>query len=319
MSAKSLTERGIYGEFYNALDSDPGKMIVDQLSFRVGMDTDVVPMKWIGQVPQMREMLGSKLAHGFNDYSFDLRAKKYESTIEVPRDIYKDQQAGLFDIRIRELAQIPSDHRVKLMMNVLINNDAAYDGTALVANSRSFGESGTIDNIHAFDLTTQSGVPTDEQGNTTNPSPKSMAAAINFAISKIRGFLSDRGEPMNESAGEFVVICNSVMQNAAEEAAIMVNGMGDNSVLIGGRGKRVRVYGSARLDSTFTDKFFVARADGVAKPFILGVREEPFPEFLEEGSEYAKIHHMLQWSVVGRHVVAPGEPRHIVQIDIDQS
>lgn len=297
MSAKGLSSRAIIGEFYKTLEQDVGIAWIMLIANLFQSDQDSEEYKWLGMAPVMREWIGGRNAKGFRENGITIENKHYEATIEVlVREMRRDK-TGQVMVRIRELAQRTNAHWAKLLTTLVINGESTvcYDGQYFFDTDHSEGDSGAQSN----DITTDiSGLPTAIHGAAgTAPSVEEAQLSIARSIETMMGFVDDQGEPMNETANQFLVMVPVSLHNVFLQAvATPVQIDASQTVLTALKQSfNITVVTNARL--TWTDKFVTFRTDSAIKPLI---RQEETGVMLKakaEGSEYEFDHEAHQYGV----------------------
>lgn len=288
MGASSLSSRAIIGAFYARLEQKTGNEWIN----RIGMgpfqsDQGSETYNWLGMAPAMREWIGGRNAKGFRENGITIVNKSFEATLEVLVDEIRRDKTGQVMVRVNEMADRANAHWAKLLTALIVAGEAGlcYDGQYFFDTDHAEGDSGTQDN----DLTANIGTP-------AAPTQAEMESAILTMTSQIIGFKDDQGEPMNENAMDFTVMVPVNHMSAAAAALrnpVITDGSGARTNTItnlGGFNFQLAV--NPRL--TATDKFYLFRADGNVKPFIL--QEETPIEIaaVAEGSELEfneKKHH----------------------------
>lgn len=286
MSVQSLGSRGIIGDFYLALEQNPGPGWIEPVSTLIPSDQETETYDWIGQSPQMREWIGGRQARGFNDFEYTIRNKPYEATLQIPTEWLRRDKTGQIAQRIRELAQRANAHWASLLSTQIINGEstACYDGQFFFDTDHSEGDSGSQSNDISVDI---SALPVAVNGSTTSPSDEEMMLAIFEGIKSIHAFVDDRGEPMNEDANDFVVMVPNGLHVAAAAALgnMRLNNGRDNELLAAGFSLQLAVNVRLTTSGSWTDKFVVFRRTGM--PLI---RQEEVPisiSAVAEDSEHA--------------------------------
>ena len=281
MSAKGLSSRAIIGEFYAQLEQDLGQSWIDPVSNRFDSNQESETYKWLGQVPQMREWIGGRLAKGFRENGITITNKTFEATLEVLMDEIRRDKTGQVMVRIAELAQRTNSHWAKLMTTLLENGESTvcYDGQYFFDTDHSEGDSGTQDN----DITYNS-------VSTTAPTAGEMESAVLKSIEQILMFKDDQGEPMNENAREFLVMVPVPFMSATAAALgsqIIIDSStsrSNNIMTLGNIGGfRVGIAVNARL--TWTTKFAMFRTDAPTRALIRQEEQGVTVDAIAEGSE----------------------------------
>ncbi len=85
---------------------------------------------WLGQFPRLREWLGDRHVKGLSAHDYEIRNKKFESTIAVPRDDIEDDSYGVFTPLFREMGHAAQTHPDELVFALLAAGftTTCYDG-----------------------------------------------------------------------------------------------------------------------------------------------------------------------------------------------
>lgn len=281
MSAQGLTSRAIIGEYFGALEQDPGLAWIAALSNMFTSDQESETYKWLGQSPTMREWVGGRNPKGFRENGITIVNKDFEATMEVLVSELRRDKTGQILVRVREMAERTNAHWAKLLSTLIINGESTvcYDGQYYFDTDHAEGESGSQSNDITSNITT-----------TTAPTAGEMETAILKAIEAILGFKDDTGEPMNENAREFAVMVPVPFMSATAAALgsqIIVDSSTSrsNTILTLGSigGFTVRPVVNARL--TWTEKFATFRTDGQVKGLIRQEEQPVTMDAIAEGSE----------------------------------
>lgn len=277
MSARSLSSRAIIGEFYRRLDQDLGASWVGATSRLFTSDQESETYKWLGMSPAMREWVGGRQPRGFRDNGITIVNKRYESTLEVTTDEIRRDKTGQVMLRVQEQAERANAHWAKLLSALIIAGEstACYDGQYFYDTDHAEGDSGTQSNSISVDIAT-----------TTAPTAAEMQTSILTATQSMLGFKDDTGEPMNESASQFLVMVPVPYMGAAATAlGATVIGSDSNRVQAVGalNGFTYRMVVNPRL--TWTTKWALFREDGAVSPLIRQEEEGIVVSALAEGSE----------------------------------
>jgi len=268
-----LSAREIVGTFYHALEQGAHPW-ASKISWRNGaanQGLDVVEKyRWLGQAPTPREFIGGRQPKQLAAAGYDIRNKRWESSIYVPVLDWRKDKTGQIQVRIRDLARRYGVHIARLISTLIVggHNTLCYDGQYFFDTDHAEGASGSQSNSISVDI---SALPVSQHGSTTAPSPAEFAYSILLAIQQILSFADDTGEPMNEEARTFEVMVPTSLWVVALSAvgAQVLDGGADNMVRIGTlNGLTINVHQNARLNASWTASFAVFRSDGDVKPFI---------------------------------------------------
>lgn len=277
MSARSLSSRAIIGEFYARLDQDLGNTWIPGVSREFMSNQESETYKWLGMAPAMREWIGGRQPRGFRANGITIENKRYEATLEVSMDEIRRDKTGQVMARVQELAARTNAHWASLLTALIIAGEstACYDGQFFFDTDHAEGDSGTQSNDITNDITTP-----------TAPTAAEMQSSILLATQAILGFRDDVGEPMNESAREFLVMIPVPYLAATATAlgATVINQTSNNIIALGSLGGfAYRMAVNPRL--TWTTKFALFRTDGPVSALIRQSEESVTVDALAEGSE----------------------------------
>jgi len=266
-----LLTKGLRSEFFSRFEA--ANTHFADLTTRISSNSDSETYKWLGSVPRMREWGTGRVARGVRTETYSVENLKYEATLEVDRDEISDDKTGQIRIRIGELAERVASHKDYLIAQLLINGETAgfdsYDGVSFFNDAHVSGGSGSQDNK----LTYAAADP-------DNPSTVEFKGALKQAIGAMMGFKDDQGDPMSISANGLVCVVPTTMFLAALEA-VNATIIGDTSNVLAGA---ARVIGFPWLSDQ--SKWYLAKTDGVVRPFIFQDREAvEFTALTEESDE----------------------------------
>lgn len=85
---------------------------------------------WLGNFPQFREWIGSRVAQDMAAHGYQIFNKKFESTVEVPRDDIEDDEIGIYSPLFQEAGRAAAVYPDEHTFNLLKRGDAelCYDG-----------------------------------------------------------------------------------------------------------------------------------------------------------------------------------------------
>lgn len=286
MGANLITERQIIGSFYKALAQDTGASWIGDVSNYFTSDQAIEEYAWLGMSPMMREWVGGRLTHGVKESSLQIKNVHYEATMDLlVRDLRRDK-TGQIMVRVNEMARRANAHWAKLLSDLIIAGEstACYDGQNFFDVDHSEGSSGTQSNDISSDI---SEYPVLEAGTTTLPAVTEMQYSIAKGIEAIAGFKDDQGQPMNEDASSFLVMCPVSLMNVVMQAIqTPVQIAETQSALTALKGKfRIDWAVNARL-SDWTTKIAIFRTDSNIKSFIRQEETGVVMKAKAAGSEY---------------------------------
>lgn len=303
----AVTERGIRGIFYDALELRFANTWARQVGLYMPSNTRTEKHRWLGQVPEPRLHFGGLNATPVNDFSLDITNQDYEITLPFSMHDQMWDQIGHISRRTGELAQAWADHWNRLAVDVLENNDTAYDGTALFSASHSIGDSGTLSN-----LLTSSDLGSLDVSDTNRPTKAEGAAILSDLAAYMYRFTDDKGRPANQGARSFMLLCHPAalpgFRNAIADELYITGGSNELRNL----GQSFTAVAEPRLSSDTVVYMF--RTDGPSsKPLILQEAKAPTLQIVGPQSEHAiKTNQVLYVSKAVR-AAAPGEFRQVLK------
>jgi len=294
-----ITSRAVIGMYYAALEAVGGMSWVNAISNYFNSDQASESYPWLSQVPALREWIGGRHAKGFTENSISIENKHFEATLDILLKELRRDKTGQLQARINEFSRRGDSHFASLLSTLLINAESTvcYDGQYFFDTDHSEGNSGTLSN----DITTDiSALPASVHGAATAPSPEEMQQAILTSINQMFSFKDDQGEPINETAQEFLVMVPVGLSMATRSALSTLRESGPSTFDMDGFSIRAAV--NPRL--TWTDQFATFRTDGDIKPLIRQEETAPEIKVKDENSEYAFDNDAIQigidtWRNVG--------------------
>ena len=299
-----LLEKGLKSSFFARFDGTP--TYFGDLATRIESQSDHETYKWLGSTPRMREWGTGRIAKGIRTESYSVENAKYESTVEVDRDEVSDDQTGQIRIRVEELAQHAATHKDYLIAQLLINGETAgfnsYDGTTFIADDHESGASGA-----------QSNKLTAAATDADNPTTAEFKAALRAAIASMMGYKDDVGEPKSIAPSGLIIVCPPTMYFTALECVSASVVASTSNVMQ----NVARVVAFPWLSDT--SKWYLAKTDGVIRPFIFQNREPVEFVGLTEGSDEAFKREKYLYGVRARYALTYGEWAFAVRTDFTAS
>lgn len=206
----NLTTKGALAAFHDRLDSIP--TFYDKVCQIVPSNAKVENYGFPGHLPIPRVMRSGRRVQGLRDWSYNVENETYELTIAIDRTYFEDDQTGLVASRMREVAEAWATFKDDLLVDLLINGGTAgytaFDGNTFFHNTRTLGDSGTIDNK----LTSAAATG-------TIPIAAECKTSLSTSIAQMRGFKDDQGRPFNtQAASKLAVVCPPECEFAYKEA-----------------------------------------------------------------------------------------------------
>lgn len=283
-----LSSRAIIGTFYARLEQYAGGSWASQLCMNTQSDQESETYKWLGMAPAVREWTDERVVKALRTYGETIINKKWEATLGISVDDLRRDKTGQIMVRIGDMARRVVDHPQSLISTLIINGGGttsglAYDGQYYFDTDHSEGDSGTVINDLAAAQVAALNVVT-----AAAPTQSEMSLAINGAITYMRSFLDDTGQPINGGATGFAIMCPSNLAGAAQAAITEQTVLGASGVIASNTlvrsGLSLSLIHNPLLDAS-TTIFYVFRTDAVAKPFIFQQEYPPQIQAIAEGSE----------------------------------
>lgn len=281
-----ITSRAIIGSYYARLDTGNNMPWINGVSNLFSSNQDSETYAWLGMAPAMREWVGGRQAKGLTENSLVIRNKHYEATLEIAVSDVRRDKTGQIMARVNDFADRAMAHWGGLLSTLIIAGESTtcYDGQYYFDTDHLEGDSGTQSNDLSIDI---SALPATVHGVITAPSVEEMQQCILQAIAAIQSFKDDKGEPMNESASEFVVVVPTSLYLTALSAVTNATlTSGAFNIMPNVPGLRVNVQMNARLNGLWTAQFAVFRTDGAVKGLIRQQETEGELKAKAEGSEF---------------------------------
>jgi phage major head subunit gpT-like protein len=159
-------------------------------------------LDFLGTIGPMREWVGQRQAAQPIEYSYTLKNKKWENTVQLPLDWIKNDKTGNVQMAFSQLGQRLDQWKAKLIADLLNNATAGgayvgFDGLAFFSASHAYGvgASVTVNNIVSYATS----------GGPTLITPYEAAKGLAKAWQAMLSFLDDRGEPINEDITDLTV------------------------------------------------------------------------------------------------------------------
>jgi len=260
---------------------------------------------WYGSPPKMRDVTDGPLnvedAY-LNTYSFDF--KTFKAALRMKRTWIEDDDLGLIPPLVAGLAQeaarFPGEHALE----ALSVNPLAFDGTALIADSRSIGKSGTIDNnigASASDV--------------ADPTVAEVRTALNDVRAAMTSFKDDQGRVMGLAPNMHIIPQTYSDAFFAALSGNQTSGIGDQ-VLPQSDNNLYTVNGHTFFVNhltTDTDAFYSLRIDGTQGPLGWSTRVPASLEEIGDSSDSYVIDDEIVQAVRMRGERAVGDPRRIIK------
>jgi phage major head subunit gpT-like protein len=127
LSAMFVAFRANYQEGFKSFQAQSKWARIAQ---RVPSNTRENLYAWLDQWPELREWLGDRVIKALRANGYRVVNRKFESTVEVPRDDIEDDQYGVFSPLFTAMGLAAAQHPDRLMFDLLARgfDDLCYDG-----------------------------------------------------------------------------------------------------------------------------------------------------------------------------------------------
>ncbi len=254
---KSLGSRAIIGAFFKRLEEVSMASWVPKLASVYTANQETETYTFVSDAPSLQER-GAKATKraGLKPFELSLKNKTYQNILEIDDDDFRRDKTDQILARVRERAARAAQLPQKLMTQLLNANGNAYDGVAFfhASNHRNLNGDQVV-NLITRDITTPAA-----------PTVQEAIDAVLAAIVQIQGFKDDEGEPRNEFAESFLVMCPQNMFTALLAATRNDYPASGTSNTLKNSDFTIEVRSNPRLTSTTT--FDVFRADSDVKALL---------------------------------------------------
>ena len=303
----ALTERGIRGAFYDALELAQSTSWAQMVGLYMPSNTRTERHRWLGSVPEPRAHYGGLQAAPVIDLGIDITNEDFSIAMPFSTHDQLWDQVGHMSRRASELAVAWADHWNKLCVDVLEDNTLAYDGVAMFSASHSIGDSGTMNNT-----LTASELSSLNVSDTNRPTKAEAGAILADLGAYMYRYKDSVGRPANQGAKKFIVLCHPSalpgFRNAIADELYITGGSNELRNL----GQQFAVIGEPRLASD--TEVYLMRMDGVSsKPFILQEAKAPELQIVGPQSEHAIKNNEVLYVSKAIRAAAPGEFRHAIK------
>lgn len=186
----AFTEKGLNATFTKAFEAWPAAY--KSLCMFIPSTNSSEKYAFGGAPPAMREFLGPRQGHRISEATYTVLNKKWESTLEIPQDDIEDDNTGILNMRVMEMAEYAGRHPDELVLGTLV--DAAYAATCY--DGQYF-----FDTDHAepegLYTTSQDNDKTGTAATGTTPTVLEFIGALKTVIAALRAYKDSNGKPVN--------------------------------------------------------------------------------------------------------------------------
>lgn len=116
----------------------------EKIATTVPSATASTDYKWLGQMPQMREWIGSREIQKMAAYHYVITNKKFEMTVSVPKEDIEDDQYGIYTPLLINMGEAAAQHPDILCFDALKSGfkEKCYDGKPFFSEEHPSGTGG---------------------------------------------------------------------------------------------------------------------------------------------------------------------------------
>jgi phage major head subunit gpT-like protein len=290
---------GYQSIFLNAFTEADKKAAWKSLCMEVNSTGDKEGYNWLESVPSIQEWKDVRQVAGLSAQAYEVVNKNYEGTIAVDRNTLEDDKYGMIGPRVRQLAIRMANHPAKLIYQLLNLgvSTKTYDGVNFFNTTRTFADSGTINNIVAGAYAADA---------------DKIRAGIALAVVAMRGFCDNRGEYLDLVPD--TLICSPVKELAIRNALLpSVSGVvrAEAEII-----KNIIVSPWLTGGATAGHDYYVVCTTNELKAMLFQTRKRiEFVAMDRPDSQKVFMERLIHYGVDGRYACALLEPRCAVQID----
>jgi len=134
--------RGYKMDFQRGLQS--AQLADEYLRFtmKTQSSTDRTTYPWLGQFPKLREWIGERILKSLEAHDYSIKNKKFESTVEVPRESVEDDQFGIYSPMMEEMGIAAAEYRGDTVYDLIRQGDTllCYDDQPFFSASHPVGD-----------------------------------------------------------------------------------------------------------------------------------------------------------------------------------
>jgi phage major head subunit gpT-like protein len=278
-----------YGKYEKEAVYQPLCVIIDS-------DSAEEQLGWLEAVPGMSQWKDERQIFGLTPRDYKVVNLDWEDTVAIDRNTIEDDKYQMIKPRIQQLAQRAADHPAKRIFELLNagETETTYDGVAFFDDTRTLGDSGTIDNIAAGAYSADAA---------------KIRAGITDAYKKMAGYKDNRGEYMNLQPD--TLFCHPTMLVDIRNALLpaVAGTVRAEAEFI------KRIIARSELSGNSGKNMILACTTDTLKPVVLVYRKRPeFTSLDAPNSETVFLKKTVLYGADYRGNVALGEPRTAVLI-----
>lgn len=160
--------------------------------------------KWLGKIPRMVEWVGDRVIQNLSAFSWTIKNKDWESTIEVDRNDIEDDAIGVYNPLVQTMAAAGKKHPDEIIWALLMAGftSLCYDGQYFFDTDHVEGQSGAQSNKGTAKLS-HDAYGTARTGMMSLKDDKGKASLGIFPVLLVVG-------PKNEKMGKDIVVARTL-------------------------------------------------------------------------------------------------------------
>ena len=260
-------------------------------------DSDKEEYNWLGSSPPMNEWKDKRQLRGLRPFSYTLTNQDWEATLEINRNAFADNKLGHIPARVRGLTRSYLKRILEQVFSKLdggASDSATFDSAAFFHDTRTIGDSGTIDNLLS---------------GAYSGSEAEIRTALALAYSNMANFKDDWGKPLGLIPD--LVVCSPAMAIPITQA-LWVPGVAGT---VRPEAKFVKdIIISPWIDADADDWYVLCTTEEI-KPIIFQERQKPEVTNLDKPEDHDNfMSKTLYYGIDARFTVGFGDPRTAIKV-----
>lgn len=229
---------------------------LERLYAQVPSSNAIEEWQWMGDLPGMDEWKGDRKLGGLEWFKLRIENKDWAGGLRLHQKQLADDQTGMLQIQIGQLAQKARRHRIDLIVKALING---FTGLAYPEVGNGLGYDG------AFFFST-----THTMGGSNRLALALSATALETAELLLQGQTNYEGTEPLDLHGTHLIVGPKLQFEAERLLKTEYLATGESNIHRG----RYEVLVSPRLTGAYDDYWFLADLSAPIKPMIFQLRED---------------------------------------------
>ena len=305
----ATTLLNVQSKFLNDFDSLMAVQGWRDLVTVLPSNTATEQLAWFGKTPQMADVTKTKVSiGGASPYSYSLTSRTWQAGISFEREWWEDDKLGFSGPLIAALSEEAVANRGRQVFGLLTSGGLAYDGTAFFSDSRTQGDSGTIDNNIGYTA-----------ASATTLTQAEVSGVVKLAQQTMAAFKDDKGNVQAKYPDTFVVPVS--LYHDFWQGLATANQMGSIAAIPPTPSSGMVMVGGYKLCvnhvSSSASVVYALRTMGTIKPFVFLERQTPAVDGITNvNSKEWMIDREIPYVATDRFEVGYGDPRDALKITI---